>query len=488
MAVRFDKKWFNPLYFILNDIFKDPTIRTVLVFGGKSSAKTISICQQLSKSCFVKGESSIAFRKESSIIPTTLKKSLNLSIDSMFLQPAFERQDRRYVCSNQGDGVSEIVMKGLDDPEKAKGIESYKFVYLDELNHFEESEYEQFNLSLRGIPGQKIIASWNPVDENSWVKVNLVDKYEFVETEYKLPCPNSYVKKSTCGKVILIKTTFEDNYWIAGAPCGTYGYRDENLISEYEQLRTRNPMSHKVNVLGEWGKTMFGGEFYKSFNVERNILNWTYDPTLPLHISFDFNRNPYMSCSVWQIVGKSCYCIDEIAMRSPVNKTDLTAREFARRYNYHKGGLFVYGDPSGRTETTSDEMGQNNFTIIMKELAKFHPKLRVASAHPPVAMRGDFINSCFDGFTDVRIYLFEKSVYLKNDLLYGREDSDGTKFKEMHKDDNGVRSQKYHHFSDGMDYLICEAFSNEFEKYQNGQGGIENWSVGRVPAYSDNRI
>ena len=153
--VTFRKKYFNPLYFILNEIIKDKSIRTVLVYGGKSSSKTVSIVQLISKEALVKGASTIAFRKESAIIKTTLKKSFNLALDTMFISPAFTKYDLSYKC-NSG---AEIIMKGLDSEEKAKGIESYKYVYLDELNHFEYLEYEQFELSLRGIEGQKIFAS-----------------------------------------------------------------------------------------------------------------------------------------------------------------------------------------------------------------------------------------------------------------------------------------------------------------------------------------
>ena len=68
--MRFSKKWYNPLYFIINDLSKDETIRTILIYGGKSSAKTQSICQFLQKELVLNSRSSIALRKESSTIPT----------------------------------------------------------------------------------------------------------------------------------------------------------------------------------------------------------------------------------------------------------------------------------------------------------------------------------------------------------------------------------------------------------------------------------
>ena len=93
----FNKKWFNPLYFIINDLLKDESVRTVLIYGGKSSAKTFSVCQALSKEALVKNANSIAFRKESTTIPTTLKKSFEGAINRMYIHPAFEVQDRRFV-------------------------------------------------------------------------------------------------------------------------------------------------------------------------------------------------------------------------------------------------------------------------------------------------------------------------------------------------------------------------------------------------------
>ena len=286
----FKKKWFNPLYFILKDLIKDNTIRTILVYGGKSSSKTVTLCQLLSMEAYMKKSSSIAFRKHNNLIKTTLKKSFDLAIESTRLGEAFESLDFMYRTSD-----AEIVMKGLDNEEKAKGVESYKYLYVDELNHFTQDEWRQFGLSLRGIEGQKLFASWNPVDQDSWVKKKLIDKYEWVDTCYKLPCENSFVKRSTCGKVVLIKTTYEDNYWINGSPCGTYGYRDENLIAEYNDLRMFDQNSYNVNVLGEWGEIKVGESPFATQWVDAKHISEEpkYDPKKQLIISIDFNLTPF---------------------------------------------------------------------------------------------------------------------------------------------------------------------------------------------------
>ncbi len=476
MPVIFSRKWFNPLYFILNDLFEDNNIRTILIYGGKSSSKTISICQQLAKQCYVNAASTLAFRKESAIIPITLKESFNKSIESMYLHPAFEVQDRRYLCENQAGTISKIVLKGLDNKEKAKGAESFKYVYLDELNQFLQSEFEQISLSLRGIEGQKILASWNPVDENSWVKTELVDKYEFVDTEYKLPCENSFVKKSTDGKVILIKTTYEDNYWITGSPCKTYGYRDENLISEYEALRTKNANSYKVNVLGEWGKTVFGGEILKEWKTEIHTGLYPYDPEQAIYLFFDENVNPYFPCGIFQVGknNKSPRLIHSIAAKNPNNTIKSICREINRKLLEwaHKENVYYGGDATSQKEDVKLEKGDDLFRLIGNELKEWKPQRRTNKANPSVRMSTDFFNSLLAGHIDGMDFGVDKNCRQAIiDFENTKEDKNGKVDKTTVKDPiSGVSYQPYGHFFDLTRYFLVTIFSTEYEQYQRGGG------------------
>lgn len=478
--VRFDKKWFNPLYFILNDILKHSEIRTVLVYGGKSSAKTVSICQLLVKECYVKQSNVIAFRKESTIIKTTLKKSFNLAIDKMYLYPAFEKLELSYRTDS-----SEIILKGLDDEEKAKGIESYKYVYLDELNHFTEQDYTQFNLSLRGIEGQKIFASWNPVDENSWVKKELVDKYEFVDSEWKLPCESSFVKISTCGTVVLIKTTYEDNYWITGSPDNSYGYRDESLISVYNDLKSKNYNSYRVNVLGEWGKVVFGGEFLKCWKSEVHTGTHPYDPTLAIYLYFDENVNPYFPCGFFQVGKdqKSPRLIHCIAAKNPNNKISWMCREIIRKLTEwgHKERLYVGGDATSQKEDVKLEAGDDMFRLIINELKEFKPVRRTGTSNPSVRMSADFFNSMLEGNVEGMSFGADQSCRTAIlDYENTKEDKNGKVDKKTETDPiTKVSFQPWGHFVDLTRYFLIDTFPSEYEFYQRGNKAFSNIQSGK---------
>ena len=490
--VRFDKQWFNPLYFILNEIKKDDSIRIVLVYGGKSSAKTASICQFLIKEAVCYGYNSIAFRKESSTIPTTLKKSFNLARDTTRLFPAIDTQERRFLCDVQDQAkTSEIVLKGIDSEEKAKGVESYKYLFLDELNHFDEAEYDQFNMSLRGIPGQKIFAAWNPVDENSWVKTNLVDKYNFVDTDLKLPSSSSWAKRSDCGRVILIRTVYQDNYWITGSPCGTYGYRDENLISVYEEMRTKDYNKYKVNVLGEWGKVEYGGEILKKWKSELHIKKHPYDPELAVYLSWDENVNPYLPCGIFQVAkdNKSLMMIHIITAKNPNNTLKWVCQEIGRKLNawQHKGRLFVTGDATSQKEDVKMEKGHDMFRIIMSELKEWKPTRIVPTANPSVVLSTDFFNSILaDNIFGISYTVDESCRAAIMDYENTKEDKNGKVDKKTVTDAvTKVSYQPYGHIYDLTRYALCTIFANEYGKHKQGSfgGGMKSGKATAKNAY-----
>ena len=482
--ITFSKKWFNPLYFILNEIGKDDKIRTVLVYGGKSSSKTVSISQWLSKQAMITKSSTIAYRKQSNSIDTTLKKSFNLGQEMMRIDNGFKRLDKEYRCING----AEIVLKGIDTEEKAKGIESFKYLFLDELNHFTYLEYEQFQLSLRGIRGQKVFAAWNPVDEYSWVKTDLVDRYEFTETNSFgiLPSPESFVKISDDGKVVLIKTTYLDNYWIVGSPCGTYGFHDENLISEYTNLKNKNYNSYRVNVLGEWGKTEFGGEFLKKWKSEVHVGSYPYNPELALTIVFDENVNPYFPCAFFQIVEDNgsyhAKMVKVLAMKNPDNTTTGMIREIRRILLTwdHKEPIFIGGDATSVKNDVKMEKGHDLFRIIQMGLTGYRTQLIVPQSNPSVTMSGDFVNSILDG--DIKGIRFNVDEYCRiaiNDFENTKEDKNGKIDKKTVTDPmTKISYQPFGHFVDIVRYFFTQKFAREYQTFQRGST-TKSFSIGK---------
>lgn len=213
-----------------------------------------------------------------------------------------------------------------------------------------------------------------------------------------------------------------------------------------------------------------GGEFYKCFELDKHIAPMTYDPTQPLHISWDENVNPYLPCGIFQLNGKRITMIDEIAGVNPRNTIKAVCDELKRKYPTHSAGMFVYGDATAKKQDVKMQKGHNFYFLILKELEQYKPKSRVTNSNPSVAMRGNFINTVFETqLNDISIVIGENCKHTINDFINVKESADGTKNKEKETDAvSKVSYQKYGHFSDLFDYFICSAFANDFNRYQFG--------------------
>jgi hypothetical protein len=293
---------------------------------------------------------------------------------------------------------------------------------------------------------------------NEWFEL---DKFE-AEINEKIFSETTYFRKKHKNKFVTISSSYLNR---------------DNLPSNYLENQKANLNSSLQDMLiygSPFSKS--GGEFYKCFNRELHTADTKYDPALGLHVSFDFNVNPYVTCLVWQIHprpggGNKIVLIDEICLSSPHNTTAAACAELCRRYKGHtRRTMTVYGDPSGKKADTRLEKGHNDFTIILGALREFEPRERVALSAPPVEIRGAWINTVLEkNIGELEIVIGRHCKKTIADLTYGKEAPDRTKLKEKYKDpDTGAQVEKYHHCSDAMDYFLCENFQGQFKDYQRG--------------------
>ena len=379
MALRLRKTWFNPLYFHLRKYVDDHKIRRIMVYGGKSSAKTFTIAQLFNILSYTQKCSCIAYRKEQTTIKISLKPAFVKAIESTYMNAAYDIQD----FTIKGNNSKNIVFKGIDSEGKIKGIEGFKYMLLDELDHYTEEEFMQANLSLRGMQGQKIFATWNPVDENIWIK-KYIDRFDWIDlplmikgNKHSQLDKSSFVRKSTDGKTLLIKTTYFDNKWIVGA--NGYGSRDQNLIDEYEQLKTIDPNSYNVNVLGEWGVRDKSNKFAFAFEASKHVGSVEYNPDYLIWLSFDFNVNP-ISCTAFQ------YYDDVLRAIKCFKLDNSNIYELCKLIaSYFPDAMFkVTGDASGTSRSAMVADNVNYYTIIKDELGLIWSQFNIPSVNPRI--------------------------------------------------------------------------------------------------------
>ena len=330
------------------------------------------------------------------------------------------------------------------DLDWLKGLEVNGFLF-EEINECQEATLDiSFGRAGRWEctprPKPVILATCNP--SNNWIKTRVYDKWE-----------NNTLPKNW----LYITSKITDNPYL------TEAYK--------ENLKNMPRYQYEVFVEGNWNiQLKVGGEFYKCFELDTHIKECYYNPELPLHISWDDNVNPYLPCSIWQIIGKNAYCIDEIAGYTPNNTVKQVCNEIKRKYPNHSAGMFIYGDATANKEDTKLEKGFNFYRLILDALSEYKPVNRVLKSNPSVVMRGNFINTVFEkNYGGIVVYISPTCKRMINDLVNVKEASDGTKNKEMETDaKTKVRSQKYGHFSDTLDYVFVSAFATEYNNYQRG--------------------
>lgn len=509
--IDYSKELFCPMYWYAGDAICDPAIRYVFAYGGASASKTYSIVQKLLTEVMEKEVDVIVMRKFSSDIDRSIYKDFKLVVKNWGLEDFFTFQKLKIKCVNG----AVIEFTGLDDPEKIKGITGFTYAVMEEFNQFDFEDFKQMRNRMRGLPNQTIICIWNPIDELHWVKQDVLDHWKWnkyhIKDRPKAGIPRAiqgYVDKLNIqtssineeGNAVLLHTNYKDNWYISGHPHypydrdnakqGRYGFFDIHQIDNFEHLKSTDYDYYRVYALGLWGRADRGDEFYKTFTPERIVRssNVIYnDITMPLHITFDENVNPYLSLCIWQAAGRTARLIGEICNEHPKNTLDRTLMDFYQQYRPVQGNkvVYLYGDATSKKEDVKQEKGKDFYTIIEHTLRSYGYEVhrRVPKRNPAIQIRGGFINKIFskNGFESIDIKVSDACKRSLEDWMYVKEAPDGTKFKKMVKDPvTEVRYQERGHTSDANDYFLLEYFKRDFQLYLTGSKAYQPTFIPRV--------
>ena len=347
---------------------------------------------------------------------------------------------------------------------------------LDETKDSREEDVKEIILTRLRQPGMYLVdgnvvdkgttdQQWNPMyvstspAKTPWITEWFeLEKY-IDEISSKIYSDKTFFEKEFDGKKAVISSTYHNIHNVG------QNYIDNILANNSEErgkaLIYANPF------------VTTGGEFYSSFDRLKHVGRVSYDPQLPIHISFDQNSVPYNSASIWQVFNNNAIwelrCIDEIALVNPRNSTEDVCEEFIERYPNHKSGLFYYGDASGHSKHVSAGKTdfRHHYEVVQYKLAKYlvNTSDRTLFVNPSLVLRRDFINKVFENKLPIKVTINEDCHYTINDYMYVKQAIDGTKDKHVVTDkETGEKYQKYGHMSDAADYLMVELFKT----YYNG--------------------
>lgn len=450
--ITFEAENFNEIYHEINEAFNNELIRFIFVYGGSSSSKTFSYVQRtIIYMLEGKNNNSLIFRKYSTDIEGSIFQDFKNIITDWDLNEYFKIQKHYIECTLTG---SYTRFKGLDDSEKIKGLSGIKKICLEELSQFDLADFKQVKKRLRGSVGQQIIGIFNPVSEMSFIKVDIFDKEEFVS----IPSLIQEKQINKTGDMIVLRTCYLDNVWIVGPE-----FIDKHVIADFERDKLSDINYYDIYALGNWGKLRTGGEFLKQFSSDRHVGLFDYDPMQPLHISFDENVLPYLTCNVFQLRNDIIVQIDEIMLDDPLNTLKDTCAEYLNRYGDNTHGLFIYGDATSKKRDTKLEKGEDFYLLIKSYLAIKHPILRVPLSNPSVLMSRNFTNKLL---FDNKVMFDKRCRNSINDYQYCTEDADGKVNKKVIKNKvTGQSYQEYGHACDTLRYILTMIFKNEYRTF-----------------------
>lgn len=498
MEINFKK--LNPVGFYLLRFLQDLTIRFIILFGGSSSGKSYSVAQIILIFTLWEGSNTLVMRKVGASIRDSIYQDFKTAADQLGITNLFRFSDgvKTITCLSNG---ARIVFKGLDDSEKIKGLSSFKRVVLDEESEFEEEDYKQIRKRLRGMVGQQIITTFNPIKETHWIKTQIFDKEKWHDipktveiagrelppqlTDVKsirMNEPKSILNPRTKeieehpSDTVVIQTTYLNNFWVVGSPDGTYGFYDEQCVADFERDRLNDPDYYNVYALGEWGVIRTGSEFFSSFNRGVHTGVCEYDPTLPVHISVDSNVLPYISCTYWQISldggKKHIRQIGETCADSPNNTVRKAAKLVAKRL--HEMGVdkvILHGDASTRAANNIDDEKRSFHDLFIDTMQKEGIEVidKVSNKNPSVPMSGEFINAIFDAvLPGLQITIDENCKVSTEDYMSVQKDVNGGILKTKVKNKITMQTYEEHgHISDTFRYVVVDMLREEFLLFSN---------------------
>mgnify|MGYP000903974218 FL=1 len=198
-------------------------------------------------------------------------------------------------CVNGG----QFVGRGFDKAEKIKSMANPNHAWVEEANELTREDFIVLYTTLRSNDTKvKLDLTFNPECEGDYQDFWLYKDYmaehypdgilDFVKEIWTENPANPEEKIKTV--VRSTHSTYQDNPWC-----------NSRRIAVYENLEKTDPYFHAVYARGLWGKKQNLRPFIVSFDPKRHKRKGIQrEWTLPIWLSFDFNRDP-MCVSVYQV-------------------------------------------------------------------------------------------------------------------------------------------------------------------------------------------
>ena len=393
----------NPVY---SPYYRDQS-RMLIVHGGAGSGKSVFLSSKIMRRvCEETPHKILVIRKVAATLKNSVVDELLSRIDDfgIYDHVQYNKTDKIFTFDNGNT----ILCKGLDEPEKIKSIEGITSIWIEEATELKEDDFDQLMLRVRGEKQNYVqfLLSFNPIDENHWIKKRLID-----------------TKEAT-----VLHTTYKDNLFL-----------DQDYIDSLNRLKHTNSLYYQIYCLGEWGVVDTSNKFLYSFDQEKHVNACQYNEDLAVKLSFDFNLEPF-AVSVYQTPDNDTInVIDKIRL----NNSDIYQVCDHIKAKYPNNFFICTGDASGKNRTGTTRGKTSYWYIIRQELQLKDVQIRLRGMNLGLIESRVLCNSALQHKT---INIDPSQTELINDCKYSTVDDKGVLVKDRNKNAND--------FLDGFRYAI----------------------------------
>jgi len=248
-----------------------------------------------------------------------------------------------------------------------------------------------------------------------------------------------------------------------------------NSQEQFELWREQlSSYDYRRFIQGFWGAEKKIGAFLKEFDPNKHLCTIDFDPKLPVHISFDENFLPHITCIVEQVYMKEgeekrIVQVAEILSRPPKNTASRIGVDICNylKDNNFESKIYVYGDATSQKNSVLAEQGATFFNQIIDGFADdFHYEKRILKSNPSVQLSGEFLNQHLTGKFGWKFFINENCGYSISDYTDTLEDENGNIKKARVTDSiSGLSYEKNGHFVDAKRYFVVSLFNVMYKAF-----------------------
>jgi len=286
ITLEFGKELFTPLFYKL----QKADTRFVINYGGAGSGKSYTQTQHELIKALQQKETTLVVRKYASTLKHSVIALARRILDDWGLNEYYIENKSDFVFTFPATG-STIIFKGLDDTEKIKSIAGITRIWAEEANELTKDDFNQLNLRLRGRDNLQFTMTFNPIDENHWLKKIFFDGHQ-------------YDSDTT-----LIKTTYKDNRFI-----------DDVYKLELERYANLDQNYHRIYALGEWG-IIDDARIFTTWETRDFPMSSYLTKNVVYGLDFGYSQDPAAAVRTTTYHGE--IYLDEVFYRTNLTNSDI---------------------------------------------------------------------------------------------------------------------------------------------------------------------